>query len=206
MQGSLKGGGGEGDRRRHTLVFGGWERDTKKDKLLAELNQAVRGLSLSSKTSEQPFTTGPRKSVALLNFPLLPGESDDSRRRRMHEIVVAIGQAKVYTSSSKKLWCSYSKTRQQRDISGHCSWVKRALAHIDEGLIPEIDVEYSSGSVWMGESLIASSLKQPNDGAKSEKMMTGKGSPPGWVDLERFSRESKLAESELREALDATRK
>ena len=45
-----------------------------------------------------------------------------------------------------------------------------------------------------------------NDGAKSEKMMTGKGSPPGWVDLERFSRESKLAESELREALDATRK
>ena len=49
----------------------------------------------------------------------------------------------------------------------------------------ELDMEYGTGSVWLGESLVASSTRTPNDGAKSESMMTGKGSPPARVDLEK---------------------
>ncbi|CAE7623402.1 unnamed protein product [Symbiodinium microadriaticum] len=191
------------DKRRYTLVFGGWEQDTKKGRILQELQQALAGLELEDHLSDRPFTTGPRKSVALLNFPLRAGESDEDRRSRMHELVLTISQSKVLTSAGKKLWCSYSKTKQQRDISGHCSWVKRSLAQIDERVIRELDVEYATGSVWLGDSLVASATRACNDGAKSDFTITGRGSPPAWVDLERLARESRLSVSELRQAFEA---
>ena len=194
------------ERRRTTLVFGGWDRDTKRDKVLSELEQALSGLNLKDQVSDRPFTTGPRRSVALLNFPLMRQETDEQRRQRMHEVVLTVSQSQVLTSAGKKMWCAYSKTKQQRDISGHCSWIKRALSQLSEDLVRSLDVEYSSGSVWLGDSLVASAVKQPNNGAKSEKMMTGRGSPPGWVDLELLGKESKFGEAELREALEHTRR
>ena len=194
------------DRRRSTLVLGGWEQDTKRSRILNEVQQALKGLELEDLLSDRPFTTGPRKNVALLNFPLKEGESEDDRRHRMHQVVLAVSESKVYTSAGRKLWCSYSKSKQQRDISSHCSWIKRALARIDEHLIRELDVEYSTGSVWMGESLIASATRTPNDGAKSDFMLLGKGSPPAWVDLERFSKESRKTSDALRAALEESRR
>ena len=181
------------DKRRNTLVFGGWEHDTKKGRILQELQQALTGLELEEHMSDKAFTTGPRKSVALLNFPQRVGESDEDRRARMHEVVLTISQSKVLTSAGKKLWCSYSKSKQQRDISGHCSWVKRSLARLDERIIRELDVEYATGSVWLGDSLVASATRPCNDGAKSDYTIVGRGSPPAWVDLERLARESKLS-------------
>ena len=205
-QGVFVKGDGNEERRKTTLVFGGWERDTKKETILKELRQALDGLDLYGKVSEDPFTTGPRKNIALMNCPLLDSESDADRRRRMHTIVTTISQAKLMTSAGRKLWCAYSKTRQQRDVSGHCSWVKRALARADERLVALLDVEYATGSVWLGESLVASAVKTPNDGAKSHLMVTGRGAPPAWVDLEKLAFESKLSESDLREALEGTRR
>ncbi|CAE7753563.1 unnamed protein product, partial [Symbiodinium microadriaticum] len=61
----------------------------------------------------------------------------------------------------------------------------QALCDGLEAWMKELDVEYGTGSVWLGESLVASSTRTPNDGAKSESMMTGKGSPPARVDLEK---------------------
>ena len=195
-----------GEKRRTTLVFGGWERDTRKEKILNELRQAFKGLELEAKLSDTPFTTGPRKNIALLNFPLLRDEGDEDRRTRMHDIVLAISQSKVYTSAGRKLWCSYSKSKQQRDISNHCGWVKRALAQIDESWVRELDVEYGTGSVWLGDSLVASGTKTPNDGAHSDTMIVGKGSPPAWVDLAKLAKETKLPTKDLREAFENTRK
>ena len=197
---------GFAERRRTTLVFGGWERDTKRDKILGELRQAFKGLELESKLSDTPFTTGPRRNIALLNFPLLPDEVDEDRRNRMHEIVLAIAQSKVYTSAGKKLWCSYSKTKGQRDISSHCGWVKRGLAQVDESWVRQLDVEYGTGSVWLGDSLVASGTRTPNNGAHSDSMLLGKGSPPAWIDLAKLALETKISEKDLRAAFEDTRK
>ena len=42
--------------------------------------QALGGLDLQGKVSEDPFTTGPRKNIALMNCPLFDHESDGERR------------------------------------------------------------------------------------------------------------------------------
>ena len=127
VQGQGHGGSAEAEtRRRYTLVFGGWEKDTRKDKVLRELQEAISGLGLNRLVSEPAFTTGPRKAVAMMNFPLLASETDEGRRARMHEMVTSIAQAHAVTSAGKRLWCSYSRTKLQRDVSSHCGWLKRA--------------------------------------------------------------------------------
>ena len=138
-------------RRRQTLVFGGWDRDTKREKVLRELQEAIEGLGLEQLVSEEAFTTGPRKSVALMNFPLKANETDEDRRNRMHEMVLSVSKANARTSAGKRLWCSYSRTKEQRDVSSHCGWLKRALGSIDADWARELDVEYATGSA--GEQL-----------------------------------------------------
>ena len=81
--------------------------------------------------TERAFTTGLRKSVAVMNFPLKGSESNEARRKRMHEMVLSISRANAVTPAGKRLWCSYSRTKQQRDISSHSGWVKRAMAAVD---------------------------------------------------------------------------
>ena len=60
------------DKRRHTSVLGGWERATRRGTILSEVEEALRGLELLQFTDTKPFTTGPRRSIALLPFETRP--------------------------------------------------------------------------------------------------------------------------------------
>ena len=51
-----------------------------------------------------PWTTGPRRLVALANFTARRGEGDSEIRKRMHKIVIA----------EHRLWCSYSTARRKK--------------------------------------------------------------------------------------------
>lgn len=101
-------------KRRWTLVFGGWEADTRKSTILTELDQAINKLEIKDLFDDPPFTTGPRRAVALCNFAAREGETEGERKGRMHKIVLSFAKQKMLTSSRKKLWAGYSKSREAR--------------------------------------------------------------------------------------------
>ena len=106
-----------------------------------------------------------------MNFPLQASETDDDRKSRMHQMVLAVSQGQVVTSAGKRLWCSYSRTKQQRDVSSHCGWIKRALGNLDAEWAREVDLEYSTGSAWLGNSLVGSATRDPDADTPSEKLL-----------------------------------
>eukprot|EP00439_Symbiodinium_sp_Y106_P017242 s3680_g2.t1 len=69
--------------------------------------------------------------------------------------------AKPVTSHGKKMWVALSRSKQERDVSGHCSWLKRTLASFGQSHVDGLDVEYSSGTSWMGDHMVASSTRTP---------------------------------------------
>ncbi|CAE7758430.1 gnl3, partial [Symbiodinium sp. CCMP2456] len=176
---------GDGARRRTTLVFGGWEMDTPRQTIVAEVEEALAKLGLSKFTDTAAFTTGPRRSVALMNFALRPGESETDCRRRMHEIVSGVAAAKPFTSHQRRMWATYSKTKQQRDVAGHCSWTKRTLASFNKELLQHIDAEYGTGTIWLGDKVVASVARAPPQGTEGEAMLWDDEKPGTrpWVDL-----------------------
>ena len=59
---------GSGPDRRATLVFGGWQAQTRKQTLLHQLSESIKSLGLQGEFDQEPFCTGMRRSVALCNF------------------------------------------------------------------------------------------------------------------------------------------
>ena len=118
-----------------------------KQLVLSQLEQALAKLKIQHEMDEPPFTTGPRRAVALANIGERKGETEGERRSRMHRIVVAFSKEKLLTSSGKKLWSGYSKSKPERDVASHCSWVKRTAASMNPAYLETIDCDYGSGSV-----------------------------------------------------------
>ena len=133
------------NRYRNVLIFGGWPRDTKRQIILNQLNQGMQSLKLEEHMNGEPYTTGPRKTVAFLRFKRRGHESDADTKARMHLFVKRFQETMVLIKDSgdpaRKIWCSYSKSPQQRR---------------------SMDVEYSSGTVWMGCHRLASAALLPD--------------------------------------------
>eukprot|EP00439_Symbiodinium_sp_Y106_P053807 s1247_g7.t1 len=149
------------EKRKHTLVFGGWQMDTQRKVIVGEVTEALERLGVKGLTDQAPFTTGPRRSVALLPFQLRSGEVEAGRRQRMQDVMSAVAEARPQTSHGKRMWAGFSKSKAQRDVSGHCSWLKRTLASFNQEVLQHLDLEFSSGSAWLGEHLVASAQRSP---------------------------------------------
>ena len=63
---------GAGEQRR--LVFGGWADNTRRTVILHQLGESLSHLSIKHLFDSEPFTTGPRRAVALCHFSARPGE------------------------------------------------------------------------------------------------------------------------------------
>ncbi|CAE7579342.1 RTase [Symbiodinium sp. CCMP2592] len=181
------------DRRKFTLVFGGWRQDTPRRTIVAEVSEALRRLDVAQHTDSEPFTTGPRRSVALLGFSYRRGEGFSDVRQRMHKVLMGLSQAKPLTSHNKPMWCSYSKTRAERDVSSHAGWVKRSLAALSAEIAQALDVEYGTGTVWLGESMLASATRSPPDGVSEECFIREEHLVcRPWIDVQATARECKM--------------
>ena len=121
---SASDGGSLDAKRKFTLVFGGWNQDTQRRVIVSEVEEALDRLDLRRHLDSSPFTTGPRRSVALLYFGPRAGEPESDRKGRMHDVLQALLQAKPVTSHGKKMWVALSRSKQERDVSSHCSWLK----------------------------------------------------------------------------------
>ena len=212
LEGLLRAGVGDADatldsKRRYTLVIGGWNQDTQKRVILGEIEEAVKRLDIGALLDSAPFTTGARRSVALVYFDPRRGEADSERRSRMHEVLQAITRAKAVTSHGKRMWVSFSKSKQERDISGHCGWVKRSLASFGQGVVDRLDVDYASGTSWYGDFMVASSSRNPPDGADDSDLLrdTKKAQAP-WVHVGLLAKATGISQIDLKSALEEFRR
>ena len=65
---------GKSDRHRYMLIFGGWSRDTAWKLIADQLHRASQELRVAEFTNNPEFATGPRRSMALMQFRPRSGE------------------------------------------------------------------------------------------------------------------------------------
>ena len=196
-------GGSLDAKRKFTLVFGGWNQDTQRRVIVSEVEEALDRLDLRRHLDSSPFTTGPRRSVALLYFGPRAGEPESDRKGRMHDVLQALLQAKPVTSHGKKMWVALSRSKQERDVSGHCSWLKRTLASFGQSHVDGLDVEYSSGTSWMGDHMVASSMRSPPvTGQDGDLVWDDRKVCRPWVHVALIARITGISTVDLRSALD----
>ena len=189
----------EEDRR--TLVIGGWGQDTKRQIIQDEAGVFLRREDVQPHVDASELTVyGPRRSFGLLRFVVREGEQLGDVRDRMWKVIQALRSTphrlKSVSADGKPMWAQFTKTREARKRSAHGSMLRRVClalvrdaAHnqeshnamaIDEGAY---DVDWNSGTVWMGEWKLGSSVhRQPAANADVKLMSTG------WVDIASIAR------------------
>ena len=196
-------GGSLDAKRKFTLVFGGWNQDTQRRVIVSEVEEALDRLDLRRHLDNSPFATGPRRSVALLYFGQRAGEQESDRKGRMHDVLQALLQAKPVTSHGKKMWVALSRSKQERDVSSHCSWRKRTLASFGQSHVDGLDVEYSSGTSWMGDHMVASSTRAPPvTGQDGDLVWDDRKVCRPWVHVALIAKITGISTVDLRSALD----
>ena len=200
-------GDGRSEERKLTLVYGGWARDTKRDDILMQLQKGLDKLGVWDHLDYPPFTTGPRRSTALSVFAPRGDETEYQVKKRMHAVVRAVADAEVVLGSGKRMFATYAKTKAERDIAGHASWVKRAVAEISPQSVRELDVEYRTGGVWMGSSFVASATNPHPPGVADQDLLwddhrLGKA----WVHVGGLARELGVSGEALGKCLEEARR
>ena len=172
--------GGEPDRRA-TLVFGGWQPQTRRAVIVSQLGQAIHALGLNDAMDQQPFTTGPRRSVSLANFEKRAGEDVGDVRKRMLRVLQVINAAKVeLEGGARVLWCSFSRSPAERGRAAVAAVVKKALMRHAPGRLPDLDVEYSTGNSWIKDDQLTGMGKPPPECHRARVLETKAGE--AWLD------------------------
>ncbi|CAE7344140.1 pol [Symbiodinium sp. CCMP2592] len=158
--------------RRFTLVYGGWPRDSRRDDILQQLQKSLDKLGVWESIDYAPFTTGPRRSTALSVFAPRGCESEYEVKRRMHTVIRSLADNEIKLSGGKQLFATFAKSKEERIISGHAAWVKRAVVEVC-GLDTArgLDIEYTTGSVWLGNSFVASAKTPHPPGIASQELL-----------------------------------
>ena len=175
------------ERHRFTLIFGGWSKDTARHTITSQLHQALQDMNLAQFTDFPGFTTGPRRSVALMQFRIRsPQEDYHAMRERMQQIVGKISRTTFSVKGGSKLWCGFSKPKADRDRGSHAALVRRTVRALDHQREPELETEYGSGSTWLGDYKFSSASVTPDGIARTSLMEFDPLVPGGvcpWIDV-----------------------
>ena len=200
--------GGPDVDRRLTLLFGGWERDTRKSVILQQLSEALDQLDLKGHLDGEPFCTGPRRSTALAVFRIRDNESEHLTRKRIHEVIVGLASSKVpIPPTGRRMFATYSKSKAERAVSNHAGWIKRAMLSLGQGVADLLDVEYNTGTCWMGQSLVGSATRPTEPGCDEKGLLREEvEGHKVWVDIGAIVRESKVDQKGVEKALEDARR
>ena len=66
----------------------------------------------------------------------------------------------------RRLWCSFSRTKEARANGAHAAWVRRTVRHLLPAAEERLETDYPSGTCWIGMAKIASAREQPGEGAR----------------------------------------
>ena len=178
-RGHQQGGAPGGDHRKHSLVFGGWCDNTRRNVILHQLDESLKHLGLLPHFDSSPFTTGPRRAVALCNFSLRRGEQFPDLRRRMLEVVQEVNKSGLALQGGKRsLWCSFSRSPAERGKASVAGCIKKIVANHRANLLPELDLDYNAGSAWLSDSQVAGMGTPPSGSSTTLETRAG----PAWVD------------------------
>ena len=186
--------------RKLTLVFGGWGAQTRRHIILHQLQQAVASLQLQKNFDSAPFTTGPRRSVALCNFEQRAGESVGDTRARMMTIIAAVNSANAHLDGGEKaLWCSFSRTPQERGKAALPGFVKRIVMTHRPDRKEDLDIEYYSGKSWIDDTQL-SGLGDPPISPGVKKVETRAGQ--GWIDVDGLASKTGATAASIQQQID----
>ena len=199
---SSKGGStvaSDGGGRRPAIVFGGWKEDTARQELLTQLEVALQAAGVSNERllDEKPWTSGPRRSVALAAFEVRKDEDYRTMERRMLRAVSLINEHKKANQSKGevKIWAAVSKDAGARQKSSHTSKMRRVLYALDVG-VGDTENDYSEGSLWLKGRLLGSATRE---GPKGIKLMPGR-SPSSWFSPQALAEVAELDVQTVEEA------
>ena len=189
---------------RMTLVFGGWGKETRRHVIVADLQKAMEATGVQGLFDDMPFTTGPRRSVALANFRPRSEEDMSLMKRRMIDIITRFHKDEPKTCSGNRIWATFSKPLRERLRGSHCSWIKRVLGHLNIDLQhAALDLEHSTASVWLGSTKIG--------GIGSVEGKTGlyideRNTEHPWIHVQGIAAELGVSAREVEEAIQSTQK
>ena len=169
--------------RRRAIVLGGYDRDTPRDTLLAELSSQVAKLQLDFDPSTM-FATGIRRGTAIVPMHPKEGESEKDTSERFAKVLRQIREADIEVGvredgKPRLLWAAWSKTQEQRQRSAYAGKVKRLLLTLDKEA--QVECEWSSGTVWLGGTRVASATTA---GPLAKETHTTKF---GWLDVQKIA-------------------
>ena len=196
------------ERRKSTLVVGGWPRESRRQDILDELREGLKQLGLARDHDQAPFCTGPRRSIALLPMPLRPNETESDRRNRMFKFVTAFAETEVLTKAGTRLWCNFSKSPEERAIAAHAALIKRVVASFDaEAARDQLDFEYKTGTVWGPHGMLCSvRLPVPPQHDHKGISVDSESAHKQWIDLGLLAKLVGKTKKQVEEAVAASRR
>ncbi|CAE7234815.1 unnamed protein product [Symbiodinium sp. CCMP2592] len=195
----------EEDKR--TLIVGGWAQDSKRQVIIDECAGFLNKAGVTKLLDQTAITVwGPRRSFGVLKFVVRDGETAKETRDRMWGVIQAARAEPYYLDSTsafgekKKLWCSFTKTREARCRGAHGSMVRRvchgmvadaALANEAHNVMAKnegsYEVDWGSGTVWIGEWKLGSATHRMPKGEDIRQPNSG------WIDIGSISRATGVA-------------
>ena len=165
-----------------SVMVGGWPSDTRRDDLLGYGKSALQRLDALKYLDAELFTTGLRRGYLLSNLKIRTEENQESARQRMMEFVKTVNEAQYKAEGmqpSGKLWASKSRGKAEREKGAHAGKIRKIFHQAAPQLVPSLECEYSSGTVFYQALTVGSAaMMRPDRG----KIAAGRG-PGFWVDL-----------------------
>ena len=167
---------------RRALVVGGWKADTHRDLILADFKSLLQELELGKLLDGEFFVPGLKHNVVIVPILLRDRETEQEARQRMTKVVQIVREARLQTQNlpdNSSVWAAISKPRAARQLASHAGKVRKCLYLLDINA-RNSECEYSTGSVWLNDTLLASAVKQP---PKRDTVLQGKLAN-SWVDAQ----------------------
>ena len=193
------------ERHKFTLIFGGWSRETPRHTVVDQLHKALQELDLTGSTDHPGFTTGPRRALALMQFRTRSQEGFQGMRESMAHIMGTINRSTVIVSGGGKLWCGFSKSKQERDRGSHAALIRRVVRSLAPAAEPDLECEYGTGSTWLSEFKFSSAVVQPDGINKAsliefEPQVHGMVAP--WIDVQAMAKCLAVDAAAVRKAVE----
>ena len=103
----------------------------------------------------------------------------------MFRFVYAFSSNELFSGAGTKLWCSFSKTPEERAVAAHAALIKRVVGSFDAGLVADnLDFEYKTGTAWGPDGMLCS-VHLPIPPPHNHKEIDKSGEPPltRWIDV-----------------------
>ena len=193
------------ERHRFTLIFGGWSKDTSRQTITTQLHKALQELNLASATDFPGFTTGPRRSVALMQFRIRsPQEDYQGMRDRMQMVSNGVNRSTVIVKGGGKMWSGFSKPKPERDRGAHAALVRRCIRSLDPARESELEAEYGTGSTWLSDFKFSSASVTANDTDPSHLVEFDPLMPGGicpWIDVKAIAECLQVGQQRVRDCI-----